>query len=200
MLVIKLYGTLAGKYGKLNAKDITGVRTLTLYDDNSAYYECLDKDTKEGTETITARVYIKAKAAPESEYKLFDEITGTIKINNDPKKKIIHVPLTLLHVDQLSGTTHWCYKAAVASVPEEKDAASYFLRFYTPVVIGAPQSASWTPTNHSFYGPHAGPAKYQNGVFTVLWAWSSVSSSTWNLTHASGSAANGVAEVVITLK
>lgn len=208
----KVIWTTAGKYGKLNAKDITGVKTVTLYDDNSVYYECLDKDTKEGTETINARVYSKAKSEPESAYKIFDEVIGTVKINNDPKKVFLQIPTTFLHGDTVKGPytntsgniyySYICQKATVAQVPEVKDAKSYSLRFYGQVkpTIGAYTNHSWTPENLSFSGPSSYVApKYAGGVYTVLYSYGGRNGGTPG--HANGTTGNpGYAEVIVTLK
>lgn len=202
----KVIWTTAGKYGKLNAKDITGVRTLTLYDDNSAYYECLDKDTKNATETITARVYIKLKGEPESEYRLFDEATGSIKIDNDPKKRIFYVSTSLYHFDETNSCAssqpgcNICYKATVAYVPEDKDAISYSIRFFGQSIPGGSTNQSWTPTNHSFYGPSFGLPKYSGGKFTVVYDQSTVGSLAGQLEHVNRGGSGGMAEVTIILK
>ena len=120
----KVIWTTAGTYGKLYAKDISAVKTLTLYDDNSAYYECLDKDTKTGIETINARIYIKPKSAAESEYILFDEASGTIKIDNDDKKKILQLAVIGLHGDTSYPGHYNCSKVWAVKFPEDKDAKS----------------------------------------------------------------------------
>jgi hypothetical protein len=208
----KVIWTTAGKYGKLNGVGVTGVRTLTVYDDNSAWYECFDKDTKEATETIKVRIYSKAKGDPETEYKIFDEVTGTIKINNDPKKVILHIPTSLLHGDTArgpftswpSGSTYYeynCYRGTVAYVPEHKDAQSYSIRFYGQKrpTIGANTTDAWTPTNHSFSGPpsYASP-KYINKTFVVVYSYGASAGPTQ--THGTSLGNPGIAEVIITLK
>lgn len=59
----------------------------TTYNDNKMIYSCFDKTARNSKEVITARIYGKLKSA--SDYKLYDEITATINIDNDPKKKYI---------------------------------------------------------------------------------------------------------------
>ena len=138
----KVIWTTAGTYGSLNSEDVKGVKTLTLYNDNAAYYECLDKDTKEASETLTARIYAKAKSDPESEYKLFDEATGTIKINNDPKKKILNLPVQCAHGDttRVSANSMTCMITNFVAFNEDKDAKSYSVRFYA---MQYPATYSW---------------------------------------------------------
>ncbi len=201
----KVIWTTAGAFGKLNAKDITGVKTLTLYDDNSAYYECLDKDTKTGTETITARIYSKAKSAPESEYKLFDEVKGTVKIDNDPKKRILHLPVVELHDDTTSFVGNQqgynCAKVWAASFAEDKDAQSYTIMFYAGKNIGN-QIYSWLPGAPT-PAPPVGWSRskgYQGGIFTITWIGTLNTAGGWSPAHANGAPASGKAQVTIFLK
>jgi len=204
----KVIWTTSGTYGKLYAKDISAVKTLTLYDDNSAYYDCLDKTTKTGTETINARIYIKAKAAPESEYKLFDEANATLKIDNDDKKRILHIPVELLHGDTsfLVGTQmgYNCAKIWSASFPEDKDAKSYTIWFHG--AKGVPgswdQTYSWiagnpTPAPPQSYAPKKG---YSGGIFTITWIGTGNYVNGWSPEHANSAPASGEAQVTILLK
>lgn len=117
----KIIWTTAGKYGKLNGVGITGVNTLTEYDNNTASYECLDKDTKTAAETINVRIYSKAKTAPESEYKLFDELSSSVKIDNDPKKIIYYAAPTAVHRNVVNA----CGVGCVLFVKKVPNAISY---------------------------------------------------------------------------
>lgn len=117
----KIIWTTAGKYGKLNGVGTTGVNTLTEYDNNTVSYECLDKDTKTATETINVRIYSKAKTAPESEYKLFDELSGSVKIDNDPTKIVYYAAPTAVHRHEVNA----CGTGCVLLVKKVPNAISY---------------------------------------------------------------------------
>jgi hypothetical protein len=208
----KVIWTTDGKHGKLHGKDARSIKTLTVYNDNAAWYECMDKDTKEGTEIINVKIYSKPKSASDNEYVIFDEVQGTIKINNDPKKKIMHIPAIFVHGDTTSGpftsfpsySTYYlysCHKATIALVPEVKDAIHYSLRFYgqNPKVSGAVLSASWTPQNLSYSSPpHFVIPKYANGAFAVTYAWGGTSGPNEGR-HSLYTGSGGMAEVIVTL-
>lgn len=121
----KIVWTTAGKYGKLLARDTEPLTTVTTYDDNSAWYACTDDKVKEATETVTARIYIKTK--DQVDYHFLDEVTGTVKIDNDEKKKIIQVNLTYLNGCWQEGN---CYTYPVAVFPYEEAAIKYKVMFY----------------------------------------------------------------------
>ena len=123
----KVVWSTAGKYGGLYGEDIDNVSTMTTYDDNKAWYDCTDKDTKEGTETIYARIYSKSKE--ESNYSLFDEVKGTVKINNDPKKKIFIVPVTYTTKILTPGVGNWAAYPTVQFAVEDS-AKSYQVRLF----------------------------------------------------------------------
>ena len=205
----------AGKHGGLFGKDIDNVTTLTTYDDNKAWYDCTDKDTKEGTETIYARIYSKSKE--ESNYSLFDEVKGTVKIENDPKIKIIRVPFGFLHADRRTGPfkdTHFneyygyqCYKANTISFPEDTAVVSYSVKFFPNYIVGgAPPSAQWKAGQPSPYAPQAWVAPgYENGKYTLVHAWGSKQGpeGTTGDQHVDGGSyfpGSGMAEVTIYLK
>lgn len=119
----KIIWTTAGKYGKLNGIGFNSVNvnTLTEYNKNSATYECLDKDTKTATETINVRIYSKAKNAPESEYKIYDELSGTVNIDNDPKKIVYYASPTAVH----RGVVNACGTGCVLFIKKVPNAISY---------------------------------------------------------------------------
>lgn len=125
LLDYKIVWSTAGKYGKLLGKETDPSTTVTVYDDNSAWYDCTDDKTKEASETVTARIYVKAK--DDADYHLLDEVTGTVKIDNDEKKKIITVGLTYLNGCWQEGN---CYTYPVAVFPYEDSAKKYKVMFY----------------------------------------------------------------------
>ena len=200
----KIIWTTEGRYGKLlDARDVYS-NTLTTYDDNMMWYECQDEKAINKVETIKARIYSKHKNEPESEYKLFDEVTGSINIDNDPKKKILHYPVFLLHGDTtfMVGTQQGynCFKAWAATFPEDKDAKSYTIKFYGGKnamdqsynwVAGAPTPAP--PANYAGKG-------YSGGVFTITWLGTVNSRAGPFPGHANASPPSGAAQVTVYLK
>lgn len=128
----------AGKHGRLFGKDIDNVTTLTTYDDNKVWYDCTDKDTKEGSETIYARIYSKSKN--ESSYSLFDEVKGTVKINNDPKKRIFIVPVTYIAKILTPSVGNWA-AFPVVQFAVDNDATRYQVRLFhfTGTATNAPE-------------------------------------------------------------
>ncbi|MGN6416550.1 MAG: hypothetical protein ACTHMC_03590 [Pseudobacter sp.] len=121
----KIVWTTPGKHGGLSAPDLENAKTVTTYDKNTVTYSCKDEDVKQSTETIKARIYSKRK--DEATFRLFDEVSGTVKIENDEKKKIIHVPLTYLNGCWTEGN---CYTYPVAVFKVEDSAKKYRVRFY----------------------------------------------------------------------
>ncbi len=91
----KIVWTTAGRYGKLAGRETEGQTTITTYNDNEMWYDCTDDQTKEAEETVEARIYFKEKG--DEEYLLMNDATATIKIQNDPNKKIFYVPLSVTH-------------------------------------------------------------------------------------------------------
>lgn len=77
----------AGKHGKFN-----GTHTQATTQGTLVNYECLDDKTKEGVENITAKIYVRVKG--DVEWTFFEEVKGTVKIVNDPKKITLIVPVT----------------------------------------------------------------------------------------------------------
>ncbi|MBO9657284.1 MAG: hypothetical protein J7527_00500, partial [Chitinophagaceae bacterium] len=142
----KVVWSTAGKYGVLSTTETEGT-TATTYDLNSVAYECTDDQTKEATETIKARIYVKAKS--EADYHLLDEVTGTVKIDNDDKKKIIEVPLTYMSGCWTEGN---CYTYPVAVFQMEDSAKKYKVMFYnfTGTSVNAPEGEtfSWNKGQH----------------------------------------------------
>ena len=109
----KVVWTTAGSYGKLSGRETYTQASVTQYNDNWIIYECLNDQVKEATETIRAKIYRKRKSEPESAYLLFDEAEGTIKINNDPKKKIVVIPFTFYETILTPSVGNWALYSIV---------------------------------------------------------------------------------------
>lgn len=212
----KIVWTTGGTYGKLSGNKTS----VTNYNNNRITFTVFDDKTKEATQKVSARVYLKKKSEPESAYILTSEDDVSIKINNDDKKKIVHYSLIAMHFDELSGPFkdshfreywyHGCANQGLVPVKEEKDAVSYSLTFKGGIVIGAPSGYNWTPENLSFSGAAdmpGSPGKYSGGTYYVFYTGlGSSASPTYTPTLCCHSPSDskyitGVkAEVVITLK
>ncbi len=201
----KIVWSTAGSYGKLLGPGIDDVTTLTILNDNTASYECKDDKTKEAVEKISARIYMKQKSAPASAYILYEEVVGEVKINNDDKKKILHIPFSFLHGDTAkiltNRTSYSCWKGNGVYVPQDTAAKMYSLKFYdiSSVTIGAPTSVAWYAGQNPGYAPasYAGKA-FENGKWFITYSWGSANGPSPG--HSGSGPKSGMAEVTITLK
>ncbi len=131
--------------------------TITTYGNGSIWYKATDDQTKESVENINARIYSKPKGASDDEYRLFEDLKATVKINNDEKKKIIHVNLTPNYYSRtyVVGTSTRLNCAALEAilVPKEEDAVRYDVRFYdlSHPLPGTPKVYGWTPNGSNVY-------------------------------------------------
>lgn len=155
----KVIWTISGKHGKLSGRNIYDQNSVTQYNDNWIIYTCTDKDTKEGVENVRARVYSKTKSQPETAYMLVDEDDGTVKINNDPKKKIIVVPVTYFKRILTPAVGNWAAFPGV-EFPLEKDAEKYSVKLFnfTGTFASPPEGVVYTwnvgtrpPTPYNIY-------------------------------------------------
>lgn len=125
----KIVWSTAGQYGKLSGRETYSANSVTAYNDNWVIYDCLDKDTKEGVENIKALIYRKAKSEAESAYQLFDEVTGTIKIKNDPKTRTLIVPVTYTTKILTPSVGNWAVFPTV-KFPVDTGATKYSVRLF----------------------------------------------------------------------
>jgi hypothetical protein len=151
----------------------------------------------------------------EFEYRFHNEVTTTININNDEKKKILHIPFTRLHGDSKEGPfqswpsgsyyyaySHWA--GNVVEVPAHPDAKSYSLRYVWTAVRVNPQPTgeSWAADKlPSSRPPVSIRAGLENNIYTVVHSWGAGSSPFPPAEgHDDGVVGLGMAEVIITLK
>ncbi|WP_113923381.1 hypothetical protein [Cognataquiflexum aquatile] len=164
----------AGAYGKFNGT----LRSATTMG-NALNYEVLDKDVKEAKESISARVYFKAKT--DTDWTLREEVKGEILINNDPNKIVLDIALdTEDWILDNRGTTGG-YSAGVnmiAKVPVHPKAKRYTVKTYGFKKDSSWENkvSSWLPgkTPPSVYGfPGAGPNEIVGGdyYFTIGRTW-----------------------------
>lgn len=151
----KVVWSTAGKHGGLVSPDGGVSKTVTTYDRNGIVYECTDDNTLTGSESITARIYSRDKNATDAPFLLFDEIKGSVTINNDPKKRIVHLPVKLMKGDQIlwdnpsrdsrgnTYYTHQCYQVLGAEFKQQPEDAHYSITFYAAGGRGNRESGSW---------------------------------------------------------
>ena len=176
--------TTSGKHGGMYGKEnITPASTITNYDDNEIWYECIDDQTLKGTETVIARIYSRDKGATNEPFRLFDEVKATVNIDNDPKKRIIRLQPLVLKGDTLVGsyrdsygnsyTSHQCFHCWGTRYTQQPEDESYELR----VIDYYNNTFRWkagepAPSSGFGYGDLAVP--YDGSMYTVGWGgtWS----------------------------
>lgn len=174
----------------------------TTYNDNKIIYSCFDKTAIDSQEVITARIYGKLKSA--SDYNLYDEITATINIDNDPKKEYSTLGASYwLHGSyaEAGGTRDVYYMGY--SIPYNEDADSYQLKINEIIYDGYPHyknsSSSWTNEFQPKYTYYDEEAK----VYRV-WLLTTSSNSINQPSHSDNfnnvKNVSGTAQLTITLK
>ena len=196
----KIVWETAGVYGGFDL-GYTGIEpNMTTYNVGSIKYVCEDDKVKNASETVSARIYARKKGRPDSEYRVIDYVKATVKINNDEKKKFLHIPLQCSHGDTIynNGQSITCMIITYASFKAEPEAKSYSVRFYD---VRWPKSYSWNagssaPANIDNYVVRASP-----GVFNIEYGASwAVGPLAYANHRTCGQGALGMAEVTITLK
>jgi hypothetical protein len=152
----KIVWSTEGKHGGLVSPGGGEIlSTVTTYDRHSMVYECTDDQTITGSEAITARIYSRDKSDPKASFLLFDEVRGSVAINNDPKKRIVHLPVQLMKGDAIlwdvpardtrgnTYYTHQCYQVLGAIFKQNPEDASYIITFYSAGGWGDTESGRW---------------------------------------------------------
>ncbi|WP_373522982.1 hypothetical protein [Aquiflexum sp.] len=204
-LEYKVEWSTEGKFGMFY-----GNSTIATTRGNAINYQALDGDIKEGVEEIKASVYFRVPGS--GEWTLREEVIGKVKVNNDPKKIILNVPVTAK--DYLYEYVPGAFSNGVHAlviVPVHEDAKTYtvttygFKTAYKHPYEG--RTVSWANGGYppSHYGWPLGDTRYyiyQNSYYYSLGA-------TWCSGEcpdaipgwiASSLAAGGLANIVITLK
>lgn len=150
----KVVWSTEGKHGKLNGS----ARQLTTYDGHSLSYECFDKETEMGVETITAEIYLEitildASGNPSStEYEPYDTVTAEINIENDERILRYYTPVGydssgpfvdgIYHIVSVWSTWEW--NSSAAEIPEgyEVERVSMKVEEYITDVIPSCTSTS----------------------------------------------------------
>lgn len=141
----KIVWTTPGSHGGLmEGESGQTMTTITTYDNGSIWYKATDDQTKESVENINARIYSKPKGATDDEYRLFEDLKATVKINNDEKKKIIHVSMDNEPYSR-PGTIKVCGHYNFFRIEKDPDAESYAITFYDTQSAGypLPKNTTW---------------------------------------------------------
>lgn len=167
----KVEWSTSGSYGSLEG-------ATTTYNDDDIVYKATSEQSGVFYETITIRTYVKTKGSTD-DYRFYGQDKTTIKVDNDPKKKIIWVPMSEYHGHsqqpwQNGNTLHNCIKENGVTFEQEEDAESYSLLFMDmKTVIGAPTRHYWTAGAASPYPPNefTGAVGNDGKTYTVIYAW-----------------------------
>lgn len=128
-----------GIYGHLDGNTKTYVTPK-----NSVIYTATDEDVVSGTENITARVFFKLSSSTDWIFR--EEVKGTVKISNDPKKIIYYAPLTTYHLDRNdAGGNLWHYSNCGVAINPIVDAETYSVKI--TLASGSTYSESWSATD-----------------------------------------------------
>lgn len=198
----KVEWSTSGNYGSL-------VGATTTYNDDDIVYKATSEQSGVFYETVTVGIYVKAKGSTD-DYTFYGQDKTTIKIDNDPKKKIIWAAMKQFHGHSQQpwtngNTLHLCVLQNGVTFAQDPDAESYSLQFMDmKTVIGAPIGHSWRAGAPSPYPPHESTDAVGNDgkTYTVIYAWGSRNS--YDGSHAEDVygylAAVGGARITITLK
>lgn len=212
----------AGRYGGLrwNGQYASYWVTETeSVNSNVVQYRCSDDQTKEGVEDVEALIFMKAKGALDAEYELLDVVSGAININNDPKKRIVHLPVQVMKGDAVLYDTpardsygniyytHQCYEVLGATFQQRPEDDRYSITFYT--ASGHTESGSWKAGdtiggfNHGDNHPTYNGSIYKVGSGLGSWgvgAYYPSSGSEPTCSAGNVSAAGATCTLIITLK
>lgn len=196
----KIEWSTPGVYGSLQG-------VSTTYNDDDILYKATSEQEGIFNETVTARIYVKPKGE-NKEYSYYGQDKVTVKIDNDPKKKIYKRSLTFHHNDssipyKYCYTCPWeslwsCFGADIVKVDRDPEAKSYSVVFgeISPRVIGAPGGYYWTANGGG--NPPVCDGYTEDG-------WGAVYSYTWfhskdNSSHVPNSGRFGYAVITVVLK
>ena len=186
----KIEWSTTGSYGQLEG-------ATTTYNDDDIVYKATSKQDGIFNETVTARIYVKPKGE-NAAYSFYGQDKVTVKIDNDPKKRIIWKPMQLFHGDDTSGSLYKnCIKYAGVNFAPDPNAKSYELKFLGVItIIGAQTHLSWNAGKPSPapLAPSIGASEYS------VYYYYTVRSAPYNLQHADEPSLSGGARITIYLK
>ena len=166
-LDFKVEWSTPGVYGNL-------VGAATTYNDDDIVYKATSEQVGTFTENITARVYAKAKGAADEFYSLFSVAKSKVKIDNEEKKKILHIPLKAVLTDtvySMGGDLRIvCMGRGVAYIPIEKDAVRYYARAMGTGISWVDNGSGWNwnaGTNPGWFIGYGYPLGISGNEYTL---------------------------------
>ncbi|MDG1279116.1 MAG: hypothetical protein P8O16_17685 [Algoriphagus sp.] len=206
-LEYKVEWSTEGKHGMFDGKN-----TIATTRGNAINYQAIDGDVLEGIENIKASIYFRVPGS--GDWILREEVTGKVKVNNDPKKIILNIPVTAKSYKLTSpGGGYSAGVHALVIVPVNSDAKTYTVTTYgfkTPYKHPYEnKTVSWANGGSppSYYGWPESDSKGISGgsyYYSLGATWCSAQPSScdpllpeWIASSLSG---GGMANVVITLK
>lgn len=138
VLDFKVEWNTAGKFGKFY-----GSENQATTHGNTVNYECLDDQTKEGVENITAKIYVRKKG--DVEWTFFEDVKGTVNILNDPKKITLIVPVTYTSKILTPSVGNWAVFPTVKwAVDPEADSYKVTLYNFSGTQNSPPEGATYS--------------------------------------------------------
>ncbi|MFN3997526.1 hypothetical protein [Algoriphagus sp.] len=167
----------------------------------SITYQALDEEVKNAVENIKLKAYIKSK---DSEVWIrYDDIEGTVLIDNDELKKVIYVTLTPRPWGPTeSGVYTNCGASTLFLIPPQENAVSYTATIisFSPRLNPHPEGTTRTWLENPDLlkdGFYEFAERSAGAASTPTWLFNSSSCAPW---IANANSRKGIAKVVITLK
>lgn len=131
----------SGKYGMFDGtmKNTTTMRSRLTY-------QALDEDVEEGEDILKVDVYMRRKDG--GEWFKYHTAEGKVKVNNDEKLKILHLPLTVFTSKIANSTAGGGTNFLHASFPRDDNYEAFTVRFYgykrPSIPISEGRTFSWS--------------------------------------------------------
>lgn len=194
VLDYKVVWSTDGRYGKFEGSQLS-ISTLG----NAATYIAEDDEARNALENITARVYFKLKK--DATWTLREEVKGSVKIDNDKKKRILNVALSCEHGDEYrdNGNSMTCMITSMVKFADDPNAESYNVRFYD---VPWPANYGWTKGKPQPNQPYAWVYTPGSGEIAVEFAstWTVGAPSQIPVHNSCTGNKGGMAEITIIMK
>ena len=194
-----------GKFGKLTNGGAYST-TITTQAQRSITYRCLDADTKNGTDKVYAKVYMRS--AVDGEYFLYETLEAQVKILNDDKVLIKHVPIGVNYKETFTPVNdEWGWSGCSANMifrmapveNAEKYRATVLYYYTDPIPSSIGKTENWTPeSKETVNGKFEFLKIFVNSRSAPTYGGPDFSGCTWIEEKADKQ--KGMAEVVIYLK
>jgi hypothetical protein len=112
-----------GKYGKFD-----GINTHATTLRPKITYQALDEDVEEGEESLKVDIYMRSKDG--GDWFKYHTAEGIVKVNNDEKLKILHLPIQVSTYRHVLPNTNGFTSIMNASFPKSDEYLEYTIRLY----------------------------------------------------------------------